>query len=125
MSLSIQDETAVEKGKSSLKKPTKPTDDVVQVDVEKGTDKDKEKKKDEEERNDYTIKKTTKGGEFYDNFMQQVCFVRNLHTVFNKFLQIDEHIMKRFPSFVKVIVTSVPKNNVVFRILINIVEKYF
>ena len=30
--------------------------------------------KDEEERNDYTIKKTTKGSEFYDDFMNQVLY---------------------------------------------------
>lgn len=66
-----QDETVVEKGKSNLKKRGKSTADE---DGEENGDKDKDKsKEEEEEQNDYTVKKTTKGSEFYDDFMNQVC----------------------------------------------------
>lgn len=57
----------IEKGESDLKKRTKPNPEKeAEEQAENGA------AKDEEERNDYTIKKTTKGSEFYDDFMNQV-----------------------------------------------------
>jgi hypothetical protein len=62
----------VEKGKSNLKKRTR-ISNTGEGEEDQTADK-ANTSTDEEEQNDYTIKKTTKGSEFYDDFMNQVIY---------------------------------------------------
>ncbi len=75
----------------------------------------------------------TKGGVFYANFQQQVCFLKLLSFAFFSSLgphpyhllyaQIDEHISTNFKQFARPLLSAFHKNAVMFRIVLNLLER--